>query len=331
MKLIKHSMLALGLSVAGVASVTGAAQAQTNYPEQPIRIVVPWAPGGSSDALARIVAQALTEELGQNVLVENIAGAGGRTGTAQVVNAEPDGYTIAFGNMGSLAGIMGLFTENPYDPRTDVEPIGILANVPMVLAVSKGTGIESLDVFMETLETQGDVINFGTAGYGATSDLAPLLFLNVTGLEATRIPYTGVGPALNDLAGNAIDALIDQTVTLINAHNNEQATALAVTGDSRVAQLPDIPTFAEAGVPEFDMAVWNALVVPNGTPQEIIDRLVDALDTVLDSEGLGERYATLGVPIPAPETRGPQYLDALIDSEVDRWIGIIDAAGGPQE
>lgn len=311
-------MLRLASVVAAFASAVAVAGAQ-DYPSGPVTMVVPFAPGGTTDVLARIVAPAMAAHLGQNVLVENVGGAGGRIGTQQVIRAEPDGQVITFGNMGPLAAAMGVFDDMDYDPRTDLAPVGLVADVPMVLAASKASGVETLDAFIEKLRAEGEAVNFGTAGIGATSDLAPALFLSLTGLSGTRIPYQGAGPAIVDLQAGMMDAVIDQTVTMIPIELGDQGTALAVSGNERQPQIPDVPTFAEAGVPEFDMTVWNAVAAPVGTPEAVIERLAEAIDAALADPGVQARFEQLGVPVPPQDVRGPKALGALIAGEVERW------------
>lgn len=312
-------MLRLATILAAALVGTAPAALAQDYPSGPVTMIVPFAPGGTTDVLARIVAPAMAAHLGQNVLVENVGGAGGRIGTQQVIRAEPDGQVIVFGNMGPLAAAMGVFDDMEYDPRTDLAPVGLVADVPMVLAASKASGVETLEDFVEKLRAEGEAVNFGTAGIGATSDLAPALFLSLTGLSGTRIPYQGAGPAIVDLQAGMMDAVIDQTVTMIPIELGDQGTALAVSGTERQPQIPDVPTFAEAGVPEFDMTVWNAVAAPVGTPEDVIADLAEAIDVALADPDVQARFEQLGVPVPPQEARGPEALKALVASEVDRW------------
>ncbi|WP_068297745.1 tripartite tricarboxylate transporter substrate binding protein [Pararhodobacter sp. CCB-MM2] len=306
----------------GTTLLTGLAAQAQDYPTQPIRMVVPFSAGGTTDVLARIVAPAMAEHLGQNVLVENVGGAGGRIGTEQVSRAEADGYTILFGNMGPMAVAMALFDDMTYDPREALAPVGIVADVPMVLSVSNASGVTDLEAFLERLRTEGEDVNFGTAGFGATSNLAPTLLLHQTGLEGTLIPYQGAGPAIVDLMAGMVDAVIDQTPTLVPAHLNNQSVAVAVSGDARLAALPDVPTFAEGGV-DFDMTVWNAIAAPVGTPDEVIARLAEALEAALTDERVRARFDELSVPPLAEGKHGHEALATQIAFEIDRWGAIL--------
>ena len=319
----------LALAPALVVALPTLPAAADTYPSRPITMVVPFAPGGTTDVLARIVAEAMEKSLGQNVLVENVGGAGGRTGTERVVKATPDGYTILFANMGPMAASRALFKDQRYDPRTDLAPVGLVADVPMVMAASKKSGITDLKSFIALIKEKGDGVTFGSAGYGATSDMAPNLLLHLTGLKATIVPYQGAGPAIRDLMGGFVDAVIDQTATLLPLDRSNSVKALAVTGPARLPQAPDLPTFVEAGVPEFSMTVWNAISVPKGTPQPVIDRLVAALDASFDSPRLKQRFYDLAVPVPPAEARGPAPLQKLVDAEVERWAAVFKDVSRP--
>jgi tripartite-type tricarboxylate transporter receptor subunit TctC len=307
----------------------GALLAQT-YPTRPVTMVVPFAPGGTTDVLARIIAEAMGTDLGQNVIVENAGGAGGRSGTERVVRARPDGYTLLFGNMGPMAASKALFKETRYDPRNDLAPIGLVANIPMVIAASNKSGIQDLKTLLARLREPDNKVTFGTAGYGATSDMAPRLLLHQTKLKATIVPYQGAGPALRDLTGGFVDAVIDQTVTILPMQQGGTARALAVSAAQRLSQAPDLPTFAEAGLPEFKMAVWNAISAPKDTPQPIIDRLAASLSAALDSPGVQKRFNELAVPVPAADVRGPAALSALVSAEVESWGEIFKDVEKPQ-
>lgn len=316
-------MKTLLLGLAAAATLAIAPVAAQGYPNRPVTMLVPFAPGGTTDVLARILAEEMGKALGQNVIVENVGGAGGRSGTERVTRGEPDGYMVLFGNMGPMAASRALFKDQRYDPRTDLAPIGLVADVPMVMAVSKKSGFTDLRTFVTRVKAQGDKVTFGTAGFGATSDLAPRLLLNLSGLKATIVPYKGAGPAIQDLIGGFVDGVIDQTATLLPLHAAGSVTALAVTGDSRLPQAPDVPTFAEAGLPEFGMKVWNALAVHKDTSPAIVERLVAALDKSLSSDFVRTRFEGLAVPVPPAAIRGPKHLGQLVKTEVERWEAVL--------
>jgi tripartite-type tricarboxylate transporter receptor subunit TctC len=318
--MLRRSLLALSLLCATPALAQ-------DFPTRAITMVVPYAPGGSTDVLGRILARGMSKALGQPVVVENQGGAGGSIATLRVVRAAPDGYTLTFGNTGPLAANLTLYPNLGYDPRRDLAPIGLGASNPMVIAASKASGVKTMDDLLKRLRAQKGQATFGNAGSGSTSHLAAALFMQITGTEAMAVGYRGVGPAMIDLTAGVIDALVDQTLTMIPAHKGGQVVALAVASPQRLPQLPDVPTFAEAGVPKFDMAVWNALLAPAGTPAPVLARLVAALDTALDDPDTRARLEELAAVAPQGEGRGPEALRQLIASEVEQWSRIIPRAG----
>ena len=320
----RRSLLAMS------AAATAPARAQTGggaWPQRTITLVVPSAPGGTLDALARFFAQAMSPALGRAVVVENVSGAGGLVGMQRAARAEPDGHTLVFGNMGVMAASVALNPDSGYDPRRDLAPVGMAAHVPMVLAASPQSGVRDLQGLLARIRERGEGVTFGTAGLGTTSHLAPALLLHLTGLKATLVSYRGAGPAMNDLAAGVVDAVIDQTVTMIPAHRGRTAVALAVSGARRVPQIPEVPTFAEAGVPAFDLVVWNAVAAPRGTPPAVVERLAAAVEASLADEELRRRLSDLAAVPPAPEERGPEPLRQRIASDVERWTAIVRASG----
>jgi tripartite-type tricarboxylate transporter receptor subunit TctC len=303
---------------------TAAAQ---NFPNRSITLVVAAAAGGTTDVLARIVARRMSEDLGQSVIVENVTGGGATVGTRRVVRSDADGYTLTFGNMGSLAANFWLFPNLGFDPRQDLAPVGLVAIVPMVLAVSKKSGIRDMAGLIAALKAKPGALNFGHAGPGTTTHLAAVTFLHVTGTQAHDIPYRGSGPAVNDLVAGTIDAVIDQTVTMIPMHTGGNVTAIATSSAGRLAQIPDVPTFAEAGVPAFDLTVWNAIAAPAATPRPVLDRLESSLKTTLADPDLRQRFAELAADVPRPEQIGAEPLRRLIASDIERFGPIIKAVG----
>jgi len=298
-----------------------------DFPTRTVTMIVPSAPGGTLDALGRLMAQGMAEDLGHNVVVENVSGAGSIVGMQRLVRSAPDGYVIGFGNLGSLAANVAVTRELGFDPRQDLTPIGIVANVPMVIAASKQSGVRDLGTLLSRIRERGDGVNFGTPGTGTTGHLAPAYLLSLTKLHATLVPYRGAGPAMSDLAAGTVDAVIDQTVTMIPAHRGGTAVALAVTGPQRIPQLPDVPTFAEAGVPGFDMVIWNAIAGPKGIPEPVVQRLVRSVEAALASPAVISRFAELATTAPAPEERGPEALRQRIAADVDRWVRVVRDAG----
>ena len=304
----------------------GASMAQ-GYPTRPITMVVAYPPGGSTDGLARIVAAAMAKNLAQQIIVENVGGAGGTIGTQRVLKSSPDGYMITFGNMGSLAIAGPLYPNIKFDPVRDLAPIGLVADVPMVLSASIKSGYTTLQQLLDQLRKDGAAVNFGTAGPGSTGHIGAVLFLHVTRNNATLVSYRGAGPALADLMAGTVDTVIDQTVTMIPIHKGGRVRALAVSGKQRVEQIPDVPTFAEAGAPAFDLSVWNGIAAPAGTPQAVVDRLAQALAAALKDPGVIDRFGKMAAVIPPLAEQGPKPFAALIARDVVRFSELIQATG----
>ncbi|PTM39112.1 tripartite tricarboxylate transporter substrate binding protein [Bosea sp. 124] len=294
-----------------------------DYPTKPIAVIVPAAPGGATDVLARLVAQSMSVTLGQNLIIENIAGAGGTTGMARAAKAAPDGYTLGFGNMGHLAANVALYPKLGFDPRKDFEPLGVVADVPMVLAVSNKSGIRTLADYLAYMRAKPGALNIGTSGPGSTGHLAPTLLMKLADAKATLVTYRGAAPAITDLMSGTIDSVFDQTVTMIPLHEAKSAYAVAISSQSRIVQLPDVPTFAEAGLPAFDMVVWQGFVVPTGTPKPVLDKLGAALARALEDPEVLKRFAILAATAPAPSDRGAEPMRRRIASDVARWIDVL--------
>lgn len=312
-------------AVLGSALICTASFAQS-FPNRSISMVVPYPPGGSSDGLARIISVAMSKDLGQQVVVENVTGAGGTIGTQKVLKSAPDGYTITFGNMGSLAISGPLYPKNNFNPVKDLSPIGVVADVPMVISASKKSGIKTLGEFLDKLKKDGMGVNFGTAGPGSTGHIGAAMFLYVTKTQATLVNYRGAGPAIADLLAGTVDAVIDQTVTMIPLHNGNRVTALAVSGKNRLPQIPDVPTFTQAGAPEFDLSVWNAIAAPAGTPPAVVDRLAKALANALKDPDVVDKFGKMAAVIPPEAEQGPKAFAALIAKDVPRFTQLIKAA-----
>lgn len=314
------------VAIAASVLIGGPVAAQT-FPTRPITLVVASAAGGTTDILARLVAKSMSEDLKQTVVVENVTGGGATVGTRRVVRADPDGYQLIFGNMGSLAANIWLFPNLGFDPRKDLEPVGLVAIVPMVLSVSKQSNVPDLKSFIAKMKAKERGVNFAHAGPATTTQLASATLQYVTGSKATDVAYRGSGPALNDLMGGTVDALIDQTVTMIPAHVGGTVKAIAVSSDARLPQIPDVPTFKEAGTPEFDLTVWNAIAAPAATPKPVLDRLVASLKVALADPELQKRFEELAAEVPRADQQGPEPLRRLIARDVDRLGAVIKAVG----
>jgi len=315
--------LVVGLVTGLVFALAGA---QT-FPSKQITIIVGVAPGGTLDALARQVALGLSTTLKQSVIVENVTGAGGLVGFQRLLKAEPDGYTLNFSNQ-SLLIIPHLYPKGNFDPLTDLAPIGTVATVPMVMAVSNASGIKDLPALMDYLKRNPGKANFGSGGPGTTAHLAEALFLNMNKVDATLVQYRGTGPALVDLMSGVIDGIIDQTVTIMPLNADKRIRAIAVSSPQRLSQLPDVPTFAEGGVPQFDLRIWNGLVAPKGTPRPVLDKLAAALSQVIDSPEFKDRVEKqLASQTPPMAERGPDAFRKLLEQDSERISSLIKAIG----
>lgn len=313
----------LVLAAALASLMAGGAYAQS-YPDRPVTIIVPAAAGGPSDTVARLVAQAMGEDLGQQVVVENMGGAGGSLGTGQGARAAPDGYTLVLYHVG-VATFNALYPDLPYDALEDLDSVGLISEVPLALVSGPTLEMENIGELLEALRSDGESYTLGTAGIGAVSDLCGMLLADALDTEFTVIPYQGTGPALTDLLGGQIDLMCDQTTNTANQIGSGELKAYAVTTRERIDILPDLPTVAESGVDGFEVTAWHALWTPAGTPPEIRERLSEALQTALEDPTLIERFNLLGTtPVPA-ELATPGALDDHFSAEVARWQELLAA------
>jgi len=305
-----------------VALLPGLAPAQT-FPSRQITIIVGVAPGGTLDALARQIAQGISPILKQPVVVENLAGAGGLVGFQRLKRSDPDGHTLNFSNMGLLV-IPHLHPQGGFDPLNDLAPVASVATVPMVLAVSNASGFTDLKSMIAYMRQNPGKVNLGSGGPGTTAHLAQALFLNLAGVQGELVQYRGTGPALIDVIAGTIQGIIDQTVTLMPLHADKRARAIAVSAPQRVARMPDVPTFAEAGLPQFDLRIWNGLVAPKGTPPAALERIAAAVSQVMDSAEYVERVEKqFASEIPSVADRGPDGFRRLLERDATRVADLV--------
>jgi tripartite-type tricarboxylate transporter receptor subunit TctC len=321
---MKGVVAALLISILPVA---GSAWAEAPFPARQITIVVPFAAGGPSDAMARLIAQGLGEKVGARVLVENVAGAGGTLGSARVARAEPDGYTLVFGNIGTHAANVGLYKNLPYKPDADFEPVALIASVPFVVAARRTLGVGDFAAFRALAAGKPGGLTYGSAGIGSASHLAGLLLDAAIGAKAQHVPYRGVAPALNDLVAGQIDFMCDQTITMIPQIQGATVQPLAVLSRTRIAPLPALPTVTEAGLPGVEVEAWNALFAPKGTPRAVVDKLFALTWEAMNAPAVRARFEDLGAVIPRQEAAGPDALRALVAAEIGKWAPIIRNAG----
>lgn len=315
--------LAAGILALGIAAAPAAAQ---TYPTRPITLIVPYAAGGPSDIIARLVAQSMGQTLGQTVVIENVGGAGGTTGAARAARAAPDGYTILFHHLALAAGAT-LYRNLTYDTVNDFAPIGLINQGGFVVISKNALETRTIADLLAHVKRAGRDITFGNAGVGSGSHMCNMMLQSALGVKFTEIPYRGTGPALNDLVGGQLDALCDQTTSSIPQIQAGRVRAYAVTSTERVAQLPDLPTLREAGLANFEVTVWNALYAPKGTPPAIVDRLYQAMEVALKDETILKRFADLGTSLFPPGQRGPDATRARLVAEVEKWRRVIAESG----
>jgi tripartite-type tricarboxylate transporter receptor subunit TctC len=310
------------LAVAGLA-VAGATWAQ-GYPSKPIRVLVPFVPGGNVDITARTVAPALGEVLGQPVIVENRPGAAGLVGAQALLASPADGYTLMMGSNSSLAVAPSLYANWPYDPLKGIAPITNLAITPFVLVVKNGLPARSLDEFLRIAKEKPGQLSMASGGNGSSNQLVGELFQMMTGAKFSHVPYKGTGAALVDLAGGQVDLLFDQASSTVGNVRGGKIRAIAVASGARQAALPDTPTFAEAGLRDFEIDNFTGLVGPAGMPAEAVAKVHAAAVKALGTLLVRERFASLGVQ---PVGSTPDQFAATIREDLARWSKVIKAAG----
>ena len=300
------------------------ALAQSAYPTRSITMVVPFAAGGPTDVLARILGQRMGQSLGQQIIVENVTGAGGTLGAARVAKATPDGYTMVMGNLGTHAASVGLYKNLAYDPRTSFEPVMLASTTPMVLLAKKDLPVKTLQDVIALARTRQ--LTCGNAGVGSISHLTMLLFDQRAHIKVQHVPYRGLSQAMNDLLGGQIELMFDQVISASPHIAGGEVRPIAVTGPTRAAAIPDVPTTAEGGLPELETIAWSALFFPKGTPKEIIARVNAAVSEAMDDKDVVARLAKLGSDVPPPDARTPEALGKLVRSEIDKWVPLIASA-----
>lgn len=320
-------MLAWKRVVAILVMVIGSiatAPAQT-YPSRPITIIVPFSAGGPSDALARVLGERMKQTLGQNVLVENVTGAGGSIGVGRAVRSPADGYTISFGHLGTHV-FNGAIYPLQFDMLTDLEPVALLPSNPMVVVSKSAVPAKDLKELLAWAKANEDKVTAGTAGAGSGAHIAGVYLQSLTGLRFAFVPYRGTGPALTDLVAGQIDLIVDQASNSMAQIRGGNIRAYAVTAKTRLAAAPDIPTVEEAGLPGFQMILWSGLWVPKGTPKDVIVKINAATVEALADPGVRQRLNDLGLEVPPREQQTPEALGAWHKAEVAKWWPIVKAA-----
>jgi tripartite-type tricarboxylate transporter receptor subunit TctC len=303
-----------------------AALAQQAFPSKPITMIVVFAPGGATDVLARLVADHMGRTLGQRVIVENVTGAGGTIGGARGANAEPDGYTLTVGSLGSHSAAPAIYRSIKYNPR-ELEPVGLIAGTPLYFMVKNDFPAKTLPEFIAHLKANPGAVSNGHAGVGSTNHLACLLFMDVAGVAFNNISYRGEGPAMKDLAGGHVDSACALAPAAIPLLEGKLARALLVAQPERRAVTPDVPSSKEGGLDAYIFQGWNAVYAPKGTPFDVMAKLQGALQAAVSDPDVRKRMEEMGSVPATAETMKPDHLRKLVDSEMTRWAKVIKAAG----
>jgi tripartite-type tricarboxylate transporter receptor subunit TctC len=315
-----HRSAALAIAL---ACFSASASAQI-YPSRVIRLVVPFAPGGSNDIIARIIGERLTEALGQSVVIDNRPGAGGVIGTDSVAKASPDGYTLMIGATSTLAANPSLYTKMSLDPTQDLTPITQIASGPFVLAVPSSLPATSVEELIALAKAKPGELNYGSSGIGSSLQLTAELFKTMARVDIVHVPYKGLGPALTDLVAGRIQIIFSDMAGLLPFVQSGQLRALAVTSAKRSSVLPDLPTLAEAGVEGYEATSWYGVLGPKAMPADIVAKLNGELARIVHNPAMKVKFASLGIE---PVTDTPQAFTAFIRSEMDKWRIVVTTAG----
>jgi tripartite-type tricarboxylate transporter receptor subunit TctC len=316
---------AAGIFAAAFSLVVTAASAQ-DFPKHSITMIVPFAAGGTSDVIARAVADQMGIAIGQTIIIENVAGAGGSTALARAARAEPDGYTIAIGNAGTSAATYTIYPKLPFTPDS-FAPIAMVAKTFGIIALRKDFPAANVTEFIAYAKSHPGKINLGHAGVGSSNFLICKSFVQAAGIDVTLVGYRGAAPALTDAIGGQIDGVCDAAASVSQAIDGKLVKGLVVGSTVRLATLPDLPTSAESGLPEFEAQGWNGLFAPKGTPPEIIARLNAAARTSVESDVVRKRFADLSTVAPDADEHAPEVLQQLVARDVEKYHKLL---GGPQ-
>jgi tripartite-type tricarboxylate transporter receptor subunit TctC len=314
MKISRRMVLVAGIILTSATSGI----AQDAYPNRPITMIVPFAAGGTSDVIARITAEQMSQLIGQRIVIENVAGAGGSTGLTRMARAAPDGYTIAIGNSGTNAAVYWIHENLTIKPE-DFAPVGLIAKTAPMIAIRSDFPANTMAEFVAHIRANPGKVTLGHAGTGSSNYLICLNFLQASKGEVQLVGYRGAAPALNDLLAKTIDGVCDNATSLTTHIQAKSVKALGVATDQRLKLLPDVPTSSQAGLPDFSMQGWNAIFAPKGTPAPVIARLNEALGKALDSDAVKNRFDELAAQVAQPEERTPDALGKLVPAEVERY------------
>ena len=312
--------------VASLAFTFAAPASAQKYPERVITIIVPFTAGGPTDTVARLIAQPMNKVLKQQVIIENVGGAGGTIGAARVARSAPDGYTLFLHHIGHSTA-PSLYRKLPYDAIKDFEPIGLINEVPMTLIARRDFPPADLKDLINYVKTNKDKVTYANAGIGAASHLCGMLFMSTLQVDLTTVPYKGTADVMKDLLGGQVDFSCDQTTNTTSQIKADKVKVYGVTTLKRLASLPKIPTIDEAGIKGFEVAVWHGLYAPKNTSKSVVDILTKALQAALKDDTVKQRFADLGTEPVAENRATPEALRAHLKSEIEKWAPIIKQAG----
>jgi tripartite-type tricarboxylate transporter receptor subunit TctC len=330
MGLLRRQFLHLAAGAVALPTMSRIAWTQT-YPSRPITLVVSFAAGGATDVLARIVSEHMSRTLGQRIIIENVVGAGGTTGTTRVMRAPPDGYTITMGHVGTHAASVGFYPNLAYKPDVDFAPVGVTTVFAFVVAGRKGLPPRNAVEFAAYVKASGDTLNMAHAGVGSTTHFTCLLLNAMLGAKPTLVPFGGAAPAINAVLAEQVDYMCVGVSDVAQHIRSGTVKAYTVASPERSPFLPTVPSSREVGLEAFQVPSWNGLFAPKGTPKPILDRLTDALDKALDDESTRKRLTEIGGEIPPKVQRGQDHLGALVKAEIARWTPIIKAASASMQ
>jgi len=314
-----------GACLASLCAFVAPAEAQT-YPTRSITMIVPFAAGGPTDVISRIVTAHMAQTLGQSIIIENVVGAGGTTATTRAARAANDGYTLITGHMGTHAASVPLYPKLAYHPEKDFEPIALLAGTPILILARKDFPPKDLKEFVAYVKANAEKVNAAHAGIGSVSHVSCELLHSILDIKPVGVPFNGTGPAMNALVAGQVDYMCDQIVNAVPQINAGTIKAYAIATPERNPSLPNVPTTAEAGLPAFQAQAWNAMFAPKGTSPAIIASLNAAAIKALDDEAVKKRLLELGSVIPAPAERTPEALATLVKNEIAKWTPVLKPA-----
>ncbi|MBP1857243.1 tripartite tricarboxylate transporter substrate-binding protein [Rhizobium herbae] len=323
MKILKAMLGVTALAAISLISVSAHAE---GYPERTITMVVPFSAGGPTDTVARLVAESMSKDLGQQIVVENVGGAGGSLGAGRVAQAEADGYTVLLHHIG-MATSATLYRKLAYDTLNAFEYVGLVTDVPMTIVARKDFEPTDLKGLVDYVKANKDTVTVANAGIGAASHLCGMMFMSAIQTPLVTVPYKGTGPAMTDLLGGQVDIMCDQTTNTTKQILGGTIKAYAVTSPARLPVLPDVPTTAEGGLADFQVGIWHGIYAPKGTPAEATERLSKALQVALKDPNVVARFAELGTVPSSDADATPAALKAKLESEIARWKPVIEAAG----